>query len=105
MVFPSRGRDIMLAELHVGHPGVSRVKMLARGVVWWPGLDGMVEDVVKNYLECKQAQPLPTSAPMQPWSWPTRRWSRLHVDFAGPLESRMFLIVVDAHSNGWMSFP
>ena len=25
----------MLAELHVGHPGVSRTKALARGEVWW----------------------------------------------------------------------
>ena len=51
--------------------------------MWW-----------KSFSECQQTQPLPTSAPMQPWSWPTRPWSRLHVDFAGPLEC----IVVDAHS-------
>ena len=37
MVVPSRGRDYMLAELHVGHPGVSRMKVLARGVVWCHG--------------------------------------------------------------------
>ena len=97
MVVPSRGGDFMLVELHVGRPGVSRMKALARSVVWWPGLDGMVEDMVKNCSECQQAQPLPTSALMQQWRWPTRPRSRLHVDFAGPLEGRMFLIVVDAH--------
>ena len=87
----------MLAELQVRHPGVSTMKALARRVVWLPGLNGMVEDVVKNCSECQQEQPLPTSTPLQPCSWPTRPWSRLHFDFVGPLEGRMFLIVVDSH--------
>ena len=79
--------------------GIQRQKALARRVVWLPGLDYMVEDVVKNCSECQQEQTLPTSAPMQPRSWPTRPWSRLHFDFVGPLEGRMILIVVDAHSK------
>ena len=95
---PSRGRDYMLAELHIGDPGVSRMKALESSVVCWPGFDGMGEDVVNIFLEYQQAQPLITSAVMQPWSWPTRPCFRLHVDFAGPLEGRMFLIVVDSHS-------
>ena len=46
---PSRGRDYMLAELHIGGPGVSRMKALASGVVCWPGFDGMGEDVVNVF--------------------------------------------------------
>ena len=66
VVVPSKGKDYMLAELHIGHPGVSRMKALPRFVVSWTGLDGMVEDAVKSCVECQQTQPLPTSAPMQP---------------------------------------
>ena len=95
------GREHILSELHGGHPGVTRMKALARGLVLWPGLDGMVERVVKNCNECQEAQPLSATTPMQPWSWPTRPWSRLHIDYAGPMEGRMFLVVVDAHSK-WM---
>lgn len=36
---------------------------------------------------------------MQPWSWPTRPWSRIHVDYAGPMDGKMFLVVIDAHSK------
>ena len=32
VVVPSRGREFILAELHRGHPGMSRMKELARGV-------------------------------------------------------------------------
>ena len=29
----------------------------------------------------------------------TRPWQRVHVDFAGPFQGKMFLLVVDAHSK------
>ena len=31
--------------------------------------------------------------------------SRLHLDFAGPFENRMFLVIFDAHSKWIESFP
>ena len=36
---------------------------------------------------------------LQPWKWPTRPWSRLHIDYAGPMYGNMCLIIVDAHSK------
>ena len=35
------------------------------------------------------------------WEWPERSWARLHLDYAGPLLGRMFLVLVDAHFK-WM---
>ena len=86
-------------ELHSGHPGVSRMKSLARDLVWWPGMDGSIETMVKQCVSCQQNQPSPPSAPLQPWSWPTRPWSCLHIDYADPVEGKMVLIVIDAHSK------
>ncbi|CAB4007397.1 Uncharacterized protein K02A2.6, partial [Paramuricea clavata] len=37
--------------------------------------------------------------PLHPWEWPTTPWQRIHLDFAGPFQGRMFLIIVDAHSK------
>lgn len=42
---------------------------------------------------------MPQPAPLHPWDWPEEPWQRVHVDFAGPLEERMFLIAIDAHSK------
>ena len=38
-------------------------------------------------------------APLHPWIWPAKPWERIHVDFPGPYQNKMFLIAVDAHSK------
>ena len=50
-------------------------------------------------MSCQQEQPQPPVAPLQPWAWPTNPWSRLHIDFAGSITGKMFLVVIDAHSK------
>ena len=36
VVIPQAGREKVLKILHDGHPGILRMKRIARGVVWWP---------------------------------------------------------------------
>ena len=45
--------------------------------------------------------PAPAPAPLHPWEFPHRPWERLHADFAGPFQGKMFLIVIDAFSK-WL---
>ena len=75
------------------------MKALARRFVWWPLMDKQIEERVKGCWECQQYQPAPANAPLHPWEWPFKPWSRLHVDFAGPVEGHMLLILVDAYSK------
>ena len=101
LVIPEAMRQGVLEELHAGHPGVSRMKAIAQSIVWWPGIDGEIEAKVCGYSECQVNQKAPAAAPMHPWEWPARPWSRIHIDYAEPFLGKMFLIVVDAHSK-WM---
>ena len=101
VVVPPPGRSKLIEQLHDYHPGMSRMKNLARSFVWWPGIDQDIEDTVKACVPCQQARQLPPPAPLQPWEWPARPWARLRSDYAGPLLGHMFLILVDAHSK-WM---
>ena len=105
VVIPPKARQTVLVELHSGHPGVSRMKAFARGLVWWPGIDKDVEDTVRKCDQCQRDLPMPPSAPLRPWSWPTRPWSRLHIDYAGPMAGKMFLVVIDSHSKWIEVFP
>ena len=51
---------------------------------------------------CEISQELhaePKKAQIHPWIYPSSPWSRVHVDYAGPVKGSMFLVVVDAYSK------
>ena len=89
----------MLAELHAAHPGMRRMNALARGYVWWPGVDSDIEDVVRRCQPCQESRPALDRAPLSMWPWPDRAWSRIHIDFAEPVRGRYVLVGVDAFSK------
>ena len=99
VIIPAAGRDIILEQLHDTHPGISRMKALARSYVWWPGLDSDITTKVHHCRICQEDRPNPPKAPLHPWDWPTRPWARLHIDHAGPFMGKLYLIVVDAYSR------
>ena len=75
------------------------MKSLARKFLWWPGMDRQIEETVKACPECQQSQSAPPVAPLCSWQWPTRSWSRVHIDFAGPTDNLTYLVIIDAHSK------
>ena len=101
VIIPPAGRESIMELLHNGHPGVSRMKSIARSFVWWPNMDKQLEEKVKKCGTCQMMQNATPPTPIHPWEWPKKPWSRIHVDYAGPFMNKMFLIVVDAHSK-WM---
>ena len=101
VVIPPQGREEVMSTLHESHPGINRMKGLARSYVWWPNMDSALEHKVKCCATCQEHQMTPVAAPLHPWEWPNRPWSRIHVDYAGPFMGKMFLIIIDAHSK-WL---
>ena len=99
VVAPKASWGTILGELHISHPGMRRMKSLARSIVWWPGIDGQIEQVVRNCSPCQQSRPKPPHAELHPWPWPTRPWARIHCDFAEPVRGKYVFCVVDAHSK------
>ena len=43
----------------------------------------------------------PPVVPLHSWSWPETRWSRIHIDYVGPFEGKMFLLMADPYSK-WL---
>lgn len=99
VIVPIKGRKQMLSELHGTHVGAARMKSLASATMWWPKMDQEIDEVVKQCAICQESRPIPPKAPLQPWAWPSKPWSRVHIDYAGPFLGHMFLIIVDAHSK------
>ena len=99
VLVPPPGREALLQCLHQGHQGASRMKTLARGYFWWPRLDFDIEQLARRCGNCLELQRSPAPFPLQPWPWPDKPWSRIYIDYAGPIEGKMLLLLVDAHSK------
>ena len=97
-VIPPSLRQTILTELHEGHPGITRMKSIARSHVWWPKIDQEIEKVTRECQPCNKTRRAPPASPLLPWSWPTAPWQRVHVDFATH-QAKHYLIMVDALSK------
>ena len=88
VVIPADLQQRILADLHVGHPGVVRMKSLAHSYVWWPGLDAAIESTCTACTGCQDTQHAPPKAPLHQWELPGLPWQRIHVDFCGTLQEQ-----------------
>lgn len=99
IIIPVVFRRRILEELHTGHPGYVRMKMIAQGKVFWPGINRDIENTVKQCEDCAKVPKAPIKCTLKSWPVPTKPWSRIHADFAGPIDGFHYLIIVDAYSN------
>ena len=103
VVIPASLQRVVLEELHQGHPGMVRMKSLAREFVYWPNIDQDIDTHVKKCPQCQAVRNESPTTATHPWEFPQRPWERLHIDFAGPVNGIMWLVVVDAYSK-WPEF-
>ena len=99
VIVPTELQKAVLQELHECHPGIVRMKALARSYVWWPGVDKDIESMVNECADCQDTRKREPEAPLHPWEWPNEVWSRIHIDYAGPMNGQYILVIVDAHSK------
>ena len=59
-------REKILIELHENHPGIVRMKALARSYVWWQNIDSAIELTMKSSKSCQINQAMPAKAPIHP---------------------------------------
>lgn len=98
VIIPKIFHKPLLKELHCSHLGMSRMKSLARSYFWWPQLDGEIEELSRNCIECSAASRNPPKAPAHPWMVPQHPWQRLHVDHA-QFGKYLLLVTIDAYSK------
>ncbi|XP_015114936.1 uncharacterized protein K02A2.6-like [Diachasma alloeum] len=99
VVVPTSLRAMVLKELHASHMGIVKMKALARSYVWWPNIDHDIELVPKSCLLCLENGNKPPRNPLTVWKWPEGPQFRIQADFAGPINGKMFIIIVDAYSK------
>ena len=99
VVVPKKFQEPVLKLLHEGHPGMTRMKSLARLHVWWSSITADIEQTVQTCTNCAMMARDPQRVPLHPWDFPMKPWQRLHLDYAGPFKGKMWLILIDAYSK------
>ena len=56
VVIPAKYQESVLAELHLNHPGIVRMKVLARLYVCWPTLDTNIKQLVRSCEICQDCK-------------------------------------------------
>ncbi|XP_064468795.1 uncharacterized protein K02A2.6-like [Ornithodoros turicata] len=75
------------------------MKSLTLALFWYLGLDADIKLVAKTCNTCAQAASMTPAQPPAIWPATSEPWSRVHVDFAGPIEGQMLVIAMDSHSK------
>lgn len=98
VVIPKAMRAEMLARIHEGHLGINKCKERARRLLFWPGLSGEIENMVKACAVCQKYAYRQPSEPLVLRQIPGRAWYRVGVDlFMHGGDS--YICVFDAFSN------
>ena len=91
VIVPVVGRLKVLDMLRDGHTGITKMKTIARQVVWWLSID-----TNQKCETCQLSQKSPAAVPLHAWKWARKLWCRIHIDHAGPVEGKTILVIVDA---------
>ena len=101
LVIPSQLQNRVIDIAHHTHQGIVKTKQLIREKVWFPGIDKMVEETVRACIPCQA--PYPGSNKREPicqTPLPSKPWSEIALDFAGPFPSGQYLLVaIDEYSR------
>ena len=87
--------------LHEAHNGVVRMKCVARESVWWPKIDDQIYDWVAACRPCQENCDATPQVKGATWPTPKDLWTRVHADFAGPVDENKKLLVMANATTKW----
>ena len=98
IVIPASLQQRVIDIAHEGHLGVVKTKTLLREKVWFPRINQMVEETVKNCLPCQVGTPVNVKEPLIMSDLPTRPFEETSIDFA-TVEGELVLLLIDDYSR------
>lgn len=98
-VVPEKLKRKLLDNVHGTHLGICKMKALARGYFWYPGLDKDIENLVRSCPACLSVRAEPGRASLIKWEKTAVPFERIHLDFFGPVCNKTFLILTDNYSK------
>jgi len=96
IVIPKSLRNRIVDIAHDGHMGISKTKSLIREHIWFPDIDNMVQDKLKNCLACQANTDNTVIEPLIMSELPKRPWQYLSMDFY-EIDGLSFFVLMDEY--------
>ncbi|KAF0727278.1 Uncharacterized protein FWK35_00031736, partial [Aphis craccivora] len=61
-------------------------------------IDKEIDLITKECSGCVEYSDNPPKSILHNWPWPEGPAQRIHLDFLGPINGKMFVVIIDAHS-------
>ncbi|XP_055910632.1 uncharacterized protein K02A2.6-like [Eupeodes corollae] len=101
IIIPACFQKRILRQLHRGHPGIDKMKTVARCRVYWPGIDEDITSFVHQCHACARAAKSPVKTTLESWPTTTAPMDRTHIDIAGPCDGTYYFVIVSSYSK-WL---
>ncbi|KAL7304666.1 hypothetical protein TKK_0002912 [Trichogramma kaykai] len=98
IVIPKNCRKHVLQQIHYPHLGIEKTKAFARQVIFWPGLNKHIEDMVSNCDTCLSYRNKNSKEPMLLKKIPDGPWEIVSTDIF-KFKENFYLLVVDTYSK------
>jgi len=97
LYIPQPFQTIVLQQAHETHPGRQNMENNVHQEFWWSRMNDDIAIYLRTCIQCVKKQPVKKSFLS---SWPTsKKWERIHIDWALPPKFGPVLIVVDSATN------
>ena len=98
LLIPPTMHNQILTNLHEAHQGALRTKQCARLMVYWPGLDNDIDNVILACQQCQDHLPSNTKESIIHKARPTRPFQEIAMDLCS-YAGQDYLIIVDCYTD------
>ncbi|XP_056891953.1 uncharacterized protein K02A2.6-like isoform X2 [Takifugu flavidus] len=98
IIIPTLLSTEMLSRIHSGHMGMEKCKLRARDILFWPGMNKQIEEMVGKCPTCLIYRPSNTKEPMMSHQIPDRPWQAVATDLF-TWNNDNYIITVDYYSR------
>ena len=99
IVLPESLQQQAVELAHTGHQGITKTLKLLKEKVWFCGMIKLVEDTVKNCMQCQVSTPSTKREPLNMSELPDGPWLELSADFGQVAPGMYILVVQDEYSR------
>lgn len=100
IIIPGSLRREVLQFIHEGHQGIVKSKLRAKALVYWPGINNDIENIVTECRTCEKFRRANRKEELIPHPIPDRPFQKIGVDIC-EYGAKSYLVVIDYFSK-WL---